>query len=79
MHVTALMPPSRRAAQADAERAVAFTRDTCGGALHILVNCAAGNFLALPEGAAPRRRREWRRAAQPRRRFWPRAATLAPR
>lgn len=29
---------------------MAFTRDTLGG-LHILVNCAAGNFLALPEGA----------------------------
>jgi peroxisomal 2,4-dienoyl-CoA reductase len=37
-------------AQADAERAVAFTVQRFG-ALDVLVNCAAGNFLALPEGA----------------------------
>ena len=41
-----------RAAQADAERAVAFTVQRFG-ALDVLVNCAAGNFLALPEGATP--------------------------
>ena len=35
----------------DAERLVAFTCSRYG-ALHFLVNCAAGNFLALPESAA---------------------------
>lgn len=36
--------------QEDAERAVQYALDKFG-CLDILVNCAAGNFLALPEGA----------------------------
>lgn len=35
----------------DAARLMTFVGDTFGKQLHILVNCAAGNFLALPEGA----------------------------
>jgi peroxisomal 2,4-dienoyl-CoA reductase len=34
----------------DAEALITFAQERFG-ALHILVNCAAGNFLALPEGA----------------------------
>lgn len=34
----------------DADALVAFALRRYG-ALHVLVNCAAGNFLALPEGA----------------------------
>lgn len=49
----ACVPPPPPPPQEDAERAVKFAVEKFG-CVDILVNCAAGNFLALPEGTCLR-------------------------